>query len=502
MDKPNVIHSITLKPSSMKKLFTLLLMMSCYAQIIFAQGLDALVTDLNMSFFAKVGDDLDYTKFEGKGIGLTAMYKTKEGATLYTEDHAGNLDDIGGITFQIGTGSNPQPSLLTLDLLTQVATICWSGTVDTDDGLKPFFGMKDVTPTTFASYAYYAGDSKQFNGNFFNTDPGTWDELVESLDNYGLLVRGPVDGNPDENQIQEVELSEFMHLENSLSAVNGNPLEIIRFGADSVSFLPAISFGTGNPTEIESKVSIFTTSSPDFYNGVGIINQPGASPPGHNVASLFVCNGEPLGSVAVHAKANSWAFYGEGNNGLIGISTGQGNGASVWGHIGAAPAAGGYKYAVLGDAQNQPGALAGYFLGGVTITGTLNNPSDANLKNEIRTQTNSLQKVMQLRPTSYTYKQDTPYSLPDGIHYGFIAQEMEEVLPELVSDLNMPLSLDPDKMETSGTASYKGIHYIEMISILTSALQELNTNLTGKIDAQAAEIAELRKMIEEIATKK
>jgi hypothetical protein len=65
----------------------------------------------------------------------------------------------------------------------------------------------------------------------------------------------------------------------------------------------------------------------------------------------------------------------------------------------------------------------------------------------------------------------------------------------LVSDIAMPKDTDPQKMYKSPTEVYKGINYTEMISILTSALQELNTTLNAKIDAQAAEIAELKKLI-------
>jgi hypothetical protein len=88
-----------------------------------------------------------------------------------------------------------------------------------------------------------------------------------------------------------------------------------------------------------------------------------------------------------------------------------------------------------------------------------------------------------------------------GLHHGFIAQEMEEVMPELVADIEMPLDPDPQTMHKSGFTSYKGINYIEIISLLTGAVQELNTQLNAKLEAQSNEIAELRQMINELKKK-
>ncbi|MDP3461390.1 MAG: tail fiber domain-containing protein, partial [Bacteroidales bacterium] len=82
---------------------------------------------------------------------------------------------------------------------------------------------------------------------------------------------------------------------------------------------------------------------------------------------------------------------------------------------------------------------------------TNTNPSDRNLKDNILPIGNSLEKVLALRPVTFIWKSNSK----PGV--GFIAQEVEEVIPELVNT------------NDDGT---KGIYSLEMIPYLVKALQE------------------------------
>ena len=64
-----------------------------------------------------------------------------------------------------------------------------------------------------------------------------------------------------------------------------------------------------------------------------------------------------------------------------------------------------------------------------TLTST--NPSDRRLKDEITDLEFGLNEILQLRPVSYIWKNDT---INQGKQYGFIAQEVQEVMPELVKE--------------------------------------------------------------------
>ena len=124
-------------------------------------------------------------------------------------------------------------------------------------------------------------------------------------------------------------------------------------------------------------------------------------------------------------------------------------------------------YAVADSASTN---YAGYFVGNVNYTGTLTNVSDAKLKYNVNNLSNATNLVMNLKPKSYYYKQDGLFSslnLSEGLQFGFIAQELETVFPELVSN-----QVHMNKINTSEKIEYKAVNYIALIPILTQAIKE------------------------------
>jgi len=81
--------------------------------------------------------------------------------------------------------------------------------------------------------------------------------------------------------------------------------------------------------------------------------------------------------------------------------------------------------------------------------------SDIRLKENIQTLEGGLEKVLRLRGVSFTWKDKPGY----GTRVGFIAQEVETVVPELVF--------------TNETDGYKGVNYAEMTAVLVEAIKEL-----------------------------
>jgi hypothetical protein len=115
------------------------------------------------------------------------------------------------------------------------------------------------------------------------------------------------------------------------------------------------------------------------------------------------------------------------------------------------------------------------------------NYSDARAKDNIKPLTIGLDAVLHLRPVSYTWKPETATALSaiessssvangpneDGqIQYGFLAQEVETVLPDAV------------KTDEEG---HKMINYTAIIPMLVQAVQELQAT----VEEQSAKIAEL-----------
>lgn len=96
------------------------------------------------------------------------------------------------------------------------------------------------------------------------------------------------------------------------------------------------------------------------------------------------------------------------------------------------------------------------------IYGTLVTPSDEKLKDNIQNISEmKIQSISNLQPIEFVYKYDS-----EKKHYGFIAQDLEKIYPELIYENN----------------NYKSVNYIELIPLLVS-----------KINTMQKEIDELKK---------
>ncbi|MEM6685865.1 MAG: tail fiber domain-containing protein [Bacteroidota bacterium] len=115
--------------------------------------------------------------------------------------------------------------------------------------------------------------------------------------------------------------------------------------------------------------------------------------------------------------------------------------------------------------------FAGYFDGNVTVNGIFIS-SDKKLKEEITNEENILEKVEQLDAVTYKFKENDQLNLPQGLQHGFIAQNIEEVFPELVTTIRKPIFDSENTIVDE--YEYKAVNYIGLISILTSSIQELN----------------------------
>jgi hypothetical protein len=102
--------------------------------------------------------------------------------------------------------------------------------------------------------------------------------------------------------------------------------------------------------------------------------------------------------------------------------------------------------------------------------------SDKRFKKNINTISSALEKVLKIRGANYEYKTNefADKGFSEGKNYGFIAQELKEVLPELV------------KQDDEG---YYSVNYSGVIPVLVEAIKE-----------QQKEIAELKQLISQGTT--
>lgn len=108
-----------------------------------------------------------------------------------------------------------------------------------------------------------------------------------------------------------------------------------------------------------------------------------------------------------------------------------------------------------------------YIKGDLYVGGSVNNPSDFKLKNNIETLSLSLsENIMNLNPVKYNYKDDEK----GKEHFGFIAQEVEQYMPNLVNTISQTDANGEDK-------SFKTVNYIEMIPILLLKIKDLQKQI-------------------------
>lgn len=114
-----------------------------------------------------------------------------------------------------------------------------------------------------------------------------------------------------------------------------------------------------------------------------------------------------------------------------------------------------------------------YATGNIIAYGTI--PSDVRLKKDIKLLENSLEKVKKLSPVSYVRK------TTGDTHLGLIAQEIENIIPEVV---NESMILGEDE-----SIKYKSINYDELVPVLIGAIQEQQK----KIEALEEKINQITK---------
>jgi hypothetical protein len=238
------------------------------------------------------------------------------------------------------------------------------------------------------------------------------------------------------------------------------------------------------------------TSAAINFNGINSsLSNPGNSSVLKGVYGVAVCGtaqstGQTFGVFGIAGNCtNGYNF------GLFGRLQGTNNGAGVYGHVGT-------SISTVPDAQ-----YAGFFVGNVKITGSIwaqsgtITGSDIKLKKNI-SNIDSTEKILGLKPLKYNLKgplelidssilkSDTAKislsQLPEPeyakkLHYGFAAQDVQKIYPELVYQ--------------SGDGTL-GVDYQGFIPIIIDQLKKMKKSL----DEKDARIAILEKKLQALQT--
>ena len=232
-------------------------------------------------------------------------------------------------------------------------------------------------------------------------------------------------------------------------------------------------------------VHIEKTSSTNYtqYGVYSHVKQKSSAPDGDCIgiygrADNHSSGGYPARYVGVMGSSYNASTHGIYSIGVVGLAGTRGGHVGVYGGINSLP-------------SSLPNSIyAGYFSGSVYVNGnlsatTLTQTSDERLKQNIRSvDNNTTNNLILLNPVVYNFKQiekqDTLLNA-DGkdsvvvakrydeksqefqkMHYGFLAQELQKVYPNLVYE---------------GGDGYLEIDYIGIIPLLVSSIQELNEKI-------------------------
>lgn len=236
----------------------------------------------------------------------------------------------------------------------------------------------------------------------------------------------------------------------TLSAVDGS------FVGDISTYGDATFFGTN------SQGSVVVVGG-----GLRIVDYSGA---GIATSNPSVAGRVRAGLFGTASSAVTTSSY---NVGVLGNGSGSGKGIGV---VGDGTFLGGYFYSSSGTALQCDGALvcgSASFTGSITATGnvTAYGSSDASLKENIEVLPDALAKVRKLRGVSFdwieSFHKDNPGFPSHDV--GVIAQEVREVLPEVVAE------------KLDGTL---GVRYEKLVPLLIEAIKELSDKVE-RLESQA-----------------
>jgi hypothetical protein len=107
-----------------------------------------------------------------------------------------------------------------------------------------------------------------------------------------------------------------------------------------------------------------------------------------------------------------------------------------------------------------------YIPGNLYVDGTIINPSDITIKENIKLVSDNLTKnIDNLKAVEFTFKDDDSKK----IHYGFIAQDFSKRFPNLVETI--------PRTNGEETTSVLGINYLEIVPLLVAKIQDLQRQI-------------------------
>jgi len=435
------------------------------------------------------------------GIQISILQGSASGTAVYVETQTLTSNANGLVSLEIGAGTVVSGNFTTIDL----ANGSYFIKTETDPTGGTSYTITGTSQLLSVPYALHAKTAESVTGTITETDPifgssvasgitGTdttywnnkldaevdttyWKENGNNIyfnkGNIGIGESNPYAKLTIADTLNNTKLRSFS-LEVDGGGTAGNSYK----GIDSRIYgtngdnraIQGVSFGVS--AEENTGIIGFADSANINRAVVGASTASNTTVSGYNYGLTGIARGSEFSNIAVGG-------YAENGN----TSTGANFGVSCR----ASSVTSGDNFGIYSEASNGGTNYAGYFNGDVTVTGTFSNPSDRKLKRDIAPLENALLAINKITPVTYHYRNDnktTGLNLPTNLQYGFVAQELENTLPELVTKQVVPMSSTGsmtenkvvDKPKTN--FEFKGINYIGLVPILVQGIKEQQTKIT------------------------
>ncbi len=442
-----------------------------------AAALAAAQAPLQFTYQAVVrdaGDDLVVQSPVGMRVSI--LQGSINGPAVYVETHTPTSNANGLVSVAIGGGTVVSGSM---------AGINWAG--------GPFFVRTETDPLGGTAYAI-TGASQLLSVPY-----ALFAAQVPSGSGGGTLDQAYDQGGPGAGRSITADAGAVQITTGGATATG---LQVSTAVANSTGVLAThTGVGVGLRAESTNPANTFAavqanTNSSDANNSAVLGNNAGG---GYGVSGQVPATATGLAAVygSNLRTTGGYGVLGVGLNGVVGQAQ-QSGGFGVYGLNNAAPSGNNLSIGtyglgfngVYGQTTNTAQGWAGYFTADLGVDGTgyalggWVNASDRRLKTDIRPLEGSLDRVLRLRGQQYTLNvrkraADGSVTTQSRPQYGLIAQEVEALFPELVSEKALFIN-------TGDTTLYKTVDYVQLVPVLVEAVRELS-----------AEVERLRALVEE-----
>ncbi len=391
------------------------------------------------------------------GVRISVLQGSANGTAVFVETHGQQTNPLGLVTLEVGGGTAVSGTFADINwaqgpYFLRIESDVTGGTNYTVTGTQQLLSVP------YALYAATSGnggasslDAAYNGGSVIAADAGPVTVNMSGTTTTGIAVNTTVANSSAVLATHSgagVGLrAESTNAANTFAAIQGNTNSSV---AENSAIL---GFNTGAGYAIAGQIPVTGTGSSAILgsnmrttggNGVFGIGYTGLAGQAQNAAGFGVSG---INNNTSSANALSIGVYGQGFNGVYGQTTDAANG---WA---------GYFTADIGVEGT------GYAVGGWV------NASDARLKSDIRPITGAIGLLQGLEGKHYLLT--TKHRTLEGRveerqrpQYGLIAQAVEKVFPEMVTEKALFMNAGDETM-------YKTVDYIQLVPVLVEAVKEL-----------------------------